>query len=111
MSQFSRGKADYLELGEWNVACAECGRKFKSSMVVKNWQGLWKCPEHNEPRHPQDFVRAVPDIQTVPFSQPETDAFAAFCTPNGITAIIDYAVVDCVIIDYIAPSFDPSVTE
>jgi hypothetical protein len=37
--------------------------------MARNWQGYFVCPEHNEPRQPQDFVRAVPDEQIVPWSQ------------------------------------------
>lgn len=111
MSGFSRGRADFYASGEWNVACSMCGRKRKSSEVVKNWQGDWRCPEHNEERHPQDFVRAVPDDMSVPFAQPESETFAAFCTPNGTTAIANFAVADCAIADYISPMFDPNIVE
>jgi hypothetical protein len=52
-----------------------CGRKRKFSEVVRNWQGLYRCPEHNEPRQPQDFVRGVADVMTVPFAQPEADKY------------------------------------
>jgi len=92
-----KGKADYLELGDWNVACSMCGRKFKASQMVKNWQGMWRCPAHNEPRHPQDFVRGVQDIQTVPFAQPEIDIDIQICTFNGISAIPGYAIPGCMI--------------
>lgn len=64
------GRADYLALGDWNVVCFECGHKRKASTMKKNWQGYWVCPEHWEPRQPQDFVRAVPDQQTPPWVQP-----------------------------------------
>jgi len=64
------GTADYLELGTWNAECSMCGRKRKANQMVKNWQGMWRCPEHNETRQPQDFVRAVPDVQTTPWAQP-----------------------------------------
>ena len=71
------GRADYLLLGDWNAVCEMCGRKRKASMLVKNWQGGWRCPEHNEPRQPQDFVRATPDTQTPPWAQPmPADSFA-----------------------------------
>src|ERR1035437_334721 len=62
---------------DWNVLCAECGRKKKASYLVKNWQGYYVCPEHNEPRHPQDFVRGAVDHMAVPWSRPEatTDTF------------------------------------
>jgi len=102
-----KGPHDYLDLGNWNAVCAECGRKRKASELVKNWQGLYKCPEHNEPRHPQDFVRAVPDIQTPPWVQPPTDEFVGVCFPNDQTAIADYGVADCMICDFISPAFIP----
>lgn len=63
------GRADYLEEGSWNARCSMCNAKRKASELVKNWQGQWRCPEHNEPRHPQDFVRGVPDIQMAPWVQ------------------------------------------
>lgn len=65
------GRADYLELGGWNVQCYQCGRKRKASMLKKHWQGYWVCPEHWEPRHPQDFVRNITDNMTPAWSQPQ----------------------------------------
>jgi len=70
-----KGRADYYAPGQWNVACSLCGRKRKSGEVVRNWQGLYRCPEHNEPRQPQDFARGIKDVMTVPFAQPESDQF------------------------------------
>lgn len=70
MSYPAKGKADYLELGTYNASCYQCGRKFKANMLVRNWQGYYVCPPHNEPRQPQDFVRGVQDIQTPPWTQP-----------------------------------------
>lgn len=64
------GRADYLLLGDYNVQCYRCGCKLKASMAARNWQGFYVCPEHNEPRQPQDFVRAIPDNQTPPWTQP-----------------------------------------
>lgn len=107
MSQFG-GARDYLDLGNWNAVCSMCGRKRKASELVKNWQGMFRCPEHNEERHPQDFVRAVPDIQTPPWVQPPSDTFAAVCFPNDQTAISDFAVSDCAISDFVSPFFDPT---
>lgn len=100
-----KGQADYLEVGDWNVACSMCGRKRKASQMVKNWQGFWRCPEHNEPRHPQDFVRSVPDNMTPAFVQPQTDTDIDICTFNGISAIPDYALPNCSIPDN--PIFNP----
>lgn len=107
-----KGEADYLALGDWNAQCYQCGRKKKASTLVKHWQGYWVCPEHWEPRHSQDFVRGIPDNMTPPWAQPEpADVFAVFCTPNGSTAIADYAVADCAIADYISPMFNPAIVD
>lgn len=97
MSFPGKGRADFWEPGDWNAACSMCGRKRKASQMVKNWQGLYRCPEHNEPRHPQDFVRAVPDNQTVPWAQPETDINLQVCTLNGQSAIPGVAIPGCMI--------------
>jgi hypothetical protein len=90
-----KGRADYLSLGDYNAACSMCGRKRKASTLVKNWQGLWRCPKHNEIRHPQDFVRAIPDIVTPPWFQGETDIDIQVCTINGQSAIPGYATPGC----------------
>src|SRR5574337_2036492 len=66
----SIGKADFWAPGDWNVTCYQCGWKRKASMMERNWQGYYVCPEHNEPRQPQDFVRGVPDAQQPPWTQP-----------------------------------------
>ena len=101
---------DY-RLGDWLAVCSMCGHKRRASELVKNWQGMWRCPNHNEPRQPQDFVRAVPDIQTPPWVQPmPADRFQLVCFPNGISAIADYAVADCAIADFVHPAFDPTIT-
>lgn len=65
------GQADFLRLGDWNVQCFECGRKFKASSMMRHWQGYYVCPPHWEPRQPQDFVRGVADLQTPPWTQPQ----------------------------------------
>lgn len=71
------GSADHLVLGDYNAVCYECGRKKKASTLVKHWQGYFVCPEHNEPRHPQDFVGKTPAQEPVPWSQPPSDIFIA----------------------------------
>ncbi len=100
------GRADYLDLGDWNAICYRCGRKRKASTMQRQWQGYWVCQEHWEPRQPQDFVRGIVDIQTPPWVQPPpTDVFAAFCTPTGRTGYAGYGVAGCMIPSYIDPSF------
>lgn len=111
MSSPVRGRADFLDLGNWNAQCSMCGRKRKAGDLVQNWQGLWRCPEHNEPRQPQDFVRAPVDNQLPPFVQVNTYQYVYVCDPEGMTAITWYAVAGCVTAGYRSPAFDPSVTD
>lgn len=68
---------NYFVLGDFNVACFECGRKKKASQMKKHWKGYHVCPEHWEPRHPQDFVGNAPPQEQVPYSQPQVDTFNA----------------------------------
>lgn len=83
-----KGKADHLELGSWNVTCMRCGVKRKNYDIAKEWTGLLVCRDKClDFRHPQDFVRAVKDDQSVPFtSPPPTDASAAptYDTTTGV---------------------------
>lgn len=106
MSQYPpKGKADNLELGDWNAVCWECGRKFKASQLLRHWQGYYLCPEHWEPRQPQDFVRGVPDKPAAPWIQQPSDEFVAdICDIQGISCLADYAMADCAICD-LEPSF------
>lgn len=85
MSYPTKGRADYLDLGDWNAVCSMCGRKRKASTMEKNWQGMYRCPEHNEPRQPQDFVRGIPDIQTPPWVQPPADEFVDMEQASDVT--------------------------
>ncbi len=70
MSEPTKGPADFLKLGDYNVVCYQCGRKKKASWMRKHWEGYYVCPEHWETRQPQDFARGVPDTQTPPWTQP-----------------------------------------
>lgn len=97
------GRADYLDIGNWNAACFECGRKRKASTMLMNWKGYYVCPEHWEPRQAQDFVRAIPEKPAPPWVQPQTDTFVGVCFPNDQSAIPNYATPGCVKPGYIAP--------
>jgi len=93
-----KGKADYLQLGDWNSVCYQCGAKFKASELRRHWQGYYVCDKHWEARHPQDFVRGVPDIQTPPWAQPTpANQFVVICTPDGSSAMPGVAIPGCMI--------------
>jgi hypothetical protein len=102
-----KGPADHLVLGDWNATCYICGRKFKASQLRKHWRGYWVCEVDWEPRHPQDFVRAVPDVQTVPWAQDPADVLLPQCTLLGQCDISDYAVSDCAVSELVIPSAIP----
>lgn len=84
----------------WKAICDRCGFEFYSFELKKEWQGLMTCSSCWEPRHPQDFVRAVKDEQAVPWSRPEApDTFVAVCYLEGLSCYADLAVADCAIAD------------
>ena len=79
MATYGKGRADFYQSGGWNVVCYECGRKRKAAQMRRHWEGYWVCPEHWEPRQPQDFVRGMQDEQTPPWTQPmPADTFVPF---------------------------------
>lgn len=73
--------------------------------MEKNWQGLYRCPEHNDIRQPQDFVRGVKDDISVPWAQVPQRVFVQICSMNTQSAIPDIGAPDCMIPDN--PNFDP----
>lgn len=86
--------------GQWNVICDVCGFKKKSGEVKLRWDGLYVCKEDWEPRHSLDFIRAVPDDQSVPFTRPEAeDQFQEpACTSRRSVAGV--AIAGCAITGY-----------
>lgn len=102
----TKGKADFYQEGDWNAVCSICGREFKASQLRKHWQGMYRCSDCWEPRHPQDFVKGVKDIQSPPWTQPPIDAFTVFCSFNGQSAIPGYAIPGCMIPG--RATFDPN---
>jgi len=97
--------ADYLKLGDWNAACYQCGRKRKAGWLLKYWQGYYVCREHWEARQPQDFVRSVPDNQTPPWVQPQSDTFLPMCTPMTSSAVPGKAGPGCMVPGYLSPMY------
>ena len=95
-----------FKLGDWFAICDVCGFKFHASKLRKRWDGLMVCHEDFEIRQPQDFARVVPDHPTPPWTRPvPADVFVTGgCTIQGRSCIVDYAVVDCAIVDLV-PEF------
>ena len=77
-----------FELGAWNAICDRCGFEYKNRRLKKEWTGLIVCygPGTNqcwEPRHPQDYVRGVPDDQSTPWSRPDPPVNEPFANDGG----------------------------
>lgn len=85
------GHADKLVLGDWNAICDVCGFKYKASQLRDRWDGLKVCKEDWEPRHPQDFIRAPKDDQSVAWtrSEPADNFITVNYTVDTLTSIPD----------------------
>lgn len=99
------GRADYLDLGNWNAVCYSCGFKFKASELIRYWQGYYLCKTCWNPRQPQDFVRSIPDVQTPPWTQPRSVSYEYFCSPTDQTCYAGTAVAGCAMAGFVSPMF------
>lgn len=62
--------------GDYRVVCDRSGFNCWASETVIEWNGLRVLERFSEQRHPQDFIKAVPDNQTVPNPRPvQPDTF------------------------------------
>lgn len=61
---------DGYRAGDWLAVCDRCGRELYASQLFREWTGLRVCRPCFDYRHPQDFVRGVPDKQTPPWTRP-----------------------------------------
>lgn len=59
--------------GDHLVSCDYSGQTFYASECKMTWDGKLVHKKYWEPRHPQDFVRAKADDQSVPNARPPGD--------------------------------------
>lgn len=69
--------------GDWLVICQRSGFRAWASDCVKQWDGYYVLKRFADLRHPQDFVRGVPDTQGVPWTSPE--APDTFLSPGDVS--------------------------
>jgi hypothetical protein len=60
---------NWYEMGAYNMSCDQCGRIFKSGELRLRWDNAWVDDACWEIRQPQDFVRGIPDNQSVPYAR------------------------------------------
>ncbi len=58
--------------GQWLAICDRCGMQFLSNKLTKTWDGLMVDARCWEPRHPQEFVRGIPDELGVAWVSPDS---------------------------------------
>ena len=63
-----------FNFGDWNIICEKCGMKRKASECSLNWQNQLVCGPCWESRHPQEYVKGIPDNQSVPIARPDVVA-------------------------------------
>jgi len=91
----------YYKKGSWNVYCQVCAKKQKSDRIRRRWDGLYVCPEDWEPRHPQDFLRAIKETSNMlPFSFDDDGAKAILqnnpiCTLANSVCVCGVGAVGC----------------
>jgi len=74
---------NYFKFGDFNRICDWSGFKVKASRTQETW-------DHNivrfidwDPRHPQEFLRGVPDLMDAPNARPEAaDVFTGVLYDN-----------------------------
>jgi hypothetical protein len=87
---------NWLKLGDYNVICDSCGRKYKASTMRKRWDGLLVCKEDYEIKHPQLSMKVRGDKQTVPIPRPEAaDQFLEFCDLWKSSPMAGFGTADC----------------
>ena len=74
----------HYKMGDHLAACQRCGFTYYGSELQDEWTGLRVCKPCWDPRHPQDFVRAVPDDQSVKNPSPIPEPY--FLSVNEVTS-------------------------
>lgn len=72
--------------GDWKAVCDVCGREYLASTLRQRWDGFMTCQQDWEPRHPQEFVRGVADVQSPKWTRPESTDTYVFIPINSATA-------------------------
>ena len=71
-------------LGGYNAICDVCGFKFKASELRRRWDGAMVDQACFESRHPQDFIRVIPDQRPLVFISPDSDAPLTYSPTWGL---------------------------
>ena len=101
----AHGKSPGWIGGDHWFTCDVCGFDYRASTGKHRWDKMWVCQADWEARQPQDFVRGRKDKITPnnPIRPvPAEDFVDAIC--GSTTAIADFAMADCAIVDSMVES-------
>lgn len=65
-----------FRVGDYLMVDDESGLTHYASEMVKRWDGAMVHRSNNEPRHPQEFVKAYPDPEGLTIIRPDVPAEA-----------------------------------
>lgn len=95
-------KKTFWKDGDYSAICDVCGFKFKASKLKERWDGLKVCKEDWEVRHPQEFLRVIPESNKLNWTRPEPeDTFVVICTLFNVQGIAGIGVAGCARAGYI----------
>lgn len=74
---------NYYKFGSFNRICDWSGFKVKAEQTRKQWDNWIVRDQDWDPRHPQEFLRGVPDLMAAPDPRPEAaDVFVGTLFDN-----------------------------
>jgi hypothetical protein len=87
----------YFKSGAWNAICDVCGHKYKSTDMLKRWDGLMVCKEDWEPDHPQKYLRVRQDKISTDWvrARGEDLDVSPVCTFWTSSPLADFGTADC----------------
>jgi len=74
-TQYAPTNSDAVEVPNHYEICDRSGFRVKPGTLISEWTGHMVIPRFWEPRHPQEFVRSVPETQKGSVRPEATDEF------------------------------------
>lgn len=79
--------------GDHLMVCDQTGLTRLSRDIVRQWDGLLVWKEQEDPRHPQEYVRGVPDDYAVRNPRPRGPLESTLTTGNSATTTVEVPII------------------
>lgn len=76
-------KRPEVQPGTWTTVCDRTGFRLLNTQCRFEWNGLLVFDQVWEIRQPQDYLKGIPDDQSVPYARPMQEP--TFLTVNQVT--------------------------